>query len=127
MAQDRSNPLIDSRDHVDVKFESRPDGLHAYTLGMQKFALPEYEILNLLEEDQASAERFLLTLCQSVLLGDLTKQGDQFGSPKALFEARDGGFDAKLWQGAAVFELLPPTSKTAGEALQLWYESLLEE
>jgi hypothetical protein len=126
IATDRLDPLIDVRDHVDVKFDARSDGLHAYSLGMQKFALPEYEMLNLLDEDQALAEKFILALCQSVLLGDLTKQGDQFGSPKALFEARDGGFDAKLWQGTPVFELLPPTSKTPGEALHLWYEALSE-
>jgi hypothetical protein len=122
LAEARLDPLIDVRDHVDVKFELRPDGLHAYSLGMQKFALPEYEILNLFEQDQPISERFILALCQGVLLGDLTKAGDQFGSPKALFEARDGGFDAKLWQGTPVFELLPPTTKTASEALQLWSE-----
>jgi len=121
---ERIDPRVDVRDHVDVKFELRSDGLHAFTLGMQKFALPEYEILNLLEEDQASAENFLLTVGQTVLLGDLTKQGDQFGAPKALFEARDGGFDTRLWQGTSVFELLPPTSMLPGEALKQWQESL---
>jgi len=104
----RLDPLVDVRDHLDVKFELRPDGLHAYTLGMQKFALPEYEILNLLDEDQSDAASFLIALCQSVLLGDLTKPGDKYGSPSALFEARDGGFDARLWQGIPVYELLPP-------------------
>lgn len=127
LAAERIDPRIDVRDHVDVKFELRSDGLHGYTLGMQKFALPEYEILNMLEEDQLNAEKFLLTLCQSVLLGDLTKMGDQFGSAEALFEARDGGFDSKLWQGTSVFELLPPTSKTPGEALQAWQNAVLAE
>lgn len=127
IASPRLDPLIDVREHVDIKYEIRPDGLHAYSLGMQKFALAEYEILNLFDEDQPHAERFLLALCQSVLLGDLTTQGDQFGAPDALFEARDGGFDTKLWQGTTVFELLPPTSKTAGEALRLWEAALAAE
>jgi len=122
LVKGRFDPLVDVRDHVAVKFELRPDGLHAYTLGMQKFALPEYEILNMVEDDQANAERFLLTLAQSVLLGDLTREGDRFGAPKALFEARDGGFDKNLWQGISVFELLPPTSMTPGEALNRWVE-----
>ena len=124
MVSKRLDPLIDVRDHVEVKFELRPDGIHAFTLGMQKFALPEYEMLNLLEEDQNEAANFLITLCQSVLLGDMTKTGDRFGSPKALFEARDGGFDTRLWQGLPVFELLPPTANTAGEALHAWKEWL---
>lgn len=116
----RVDPKVDVREHVSAKCELRPDGLHAFTLGMQKFALPEYEILNLLEEDQPLAERFLLTVCQNVLLGDLTKEGERFGTTKSPFEARDGGFDTKLWQGISVFELLPPTSMTAGEALREW-------
>jgi hypothetical protein len=125
--QDRADIKVDAREHIEVKFELRSDGLHAYTLGMQKFALPEYEILNMFEQDQANAERFLMTLCQTVLLGDLTKMGDQFGAPQALFEARDGGFDSKLWQGIPVFELLPPTTRTPGEALQAWHDSVLAE
>lgn len=120
----RIHPLIDVRDHISVKLERRSDGIHAYTLGMQKFALPEYEINNLFDEDQIPAQRFLLTLCQSVLIGDLTKAGDRFGSSKALFEAADGGFDRGLWEGLPVFELLPPTSMTPGEALQLWVSEI---
>ena len=121
----RIDPLVDVREHVEVKFEQRSDGLHGYSLGMQKFALPEYEILNMMDEDQALADKFILALCQSVLKGDLTKTGDRFGAPDALFEARDGGFDTKLWQGLPVFELLPPTTVAPGEALRLWQESLV--
>ncbi len=124
LMESRFDPLIDVREHIDIKFELRTDGIHAYTLGMQKFALPEYEIINLLEDDQLDAERFLLTLCQTVLLGDLTTEGDRFGAPKALFEARDGGFDKRLWEGVPVYELLPPTSMTPGEALRAWHDSI---
>ncbi len=124
IAQNRVDPRVDVRDHVDVKFEARPDGLHAYTLGMQKLALPEYEIHNLLDEDIPYAQAFLMALCQSVMLGDLTKEGEHFGSTKALFEARDGGFDKRLWHDLPVFELLPPTTKTPGEALRAWNEEI---
>ena len=119
----RIDPLVDVREHVDIKFEVRSDGLHAFTLGMQKFALPEYEILNLFDEDQIPAQHFLLTVCQNVIMGDMTKSGDRFGAPRALFEAREGGLDARFWQGMPVFELLPPTSMTAGEALALWVDT----
>ncbi len=120
----RIDPLIDARDHIAVKFEKRSEGIHAYTLGMQKFALQEYEITNLVESDRTNVQRFLLTLCQSVLLGDLTKVGDRFGSSRALFSAADGGFDRGLWEGISVFELLPPTKLTASEALECWVEEV---
>jgi len=109
---------------VEIKFRERPDGFHVYTLGMQKFALEEYEINGLMESDRANAQKFLLTLCQNVLLGDLTKLGNRFGSPKALFEVAEGGFDKGLWEGIPVFELLPPTSILAGEALSAWVDEL---
>jgi len=121
---DRIHPSIDVRDFVEIKFRERPDGFHVYTLGMQKFALEEYEINGLMESDRANAQKFLLTLCQNVLLGDLTKLGNRFGSPKALFEVAEGGFDKGLWEGIPVFELLPPTSILAGEALSAWVDEL---
>jgi len=118
----RIHPLVDVREHIAVKFAKKSDGIHAYTLGMQKFALPEYEIGSLFESDQIHARRFLLTLCQNVLIGDLTQIGDRFGAPKALFEVADGGFDKAMWEGIPVFELLPPTTMTSGDAIQLWID-----
>ena len=120
MRTDRIDALIDARDHIEIKFDRRSDGIRAYSLGMQKFALPEYEILNLIEEDCPRAHRFLMTISQHVLRGDITKLGDKFGSHKCLFTAADGGFDKKFWQGLPVFELLPPTRMTPTEALQEW-------
>jgi hypothetical protein len=116
----RMDPGIDARDHVTVGLRERPDGIHAYTLGLRKFNQPEHEILNLFEADQGLAKAFLLAVTQKVLLGDITRQGDQFGAPKMFFEAREGGFDQELWHGTPVFELLPPTAHTAGEALRAW-------
>lgn len=116
----RVDPRVDARDHVTVRFRVRPDGLHAFTLGLQKFNLPEHEILNLFDEDQGLAEAFLMALAQRILIGDLTRPGEQFGAPRMALEAREGGFDLGLWEGTPVFELLPPTSHTAGEALRAW-------
>jgi hypothetical protein len=116
----RVDPRIDARDHLSVRFRNRPDGMHAFTLGMQKFALPEYEITGLADSDADAAVRFLLLIAQTTLLGDLTHEGSMYGSSKAPFEARAGGFDRTLWEGIDVFELLPPTSMTAGEALEIW-------
>ena len=119
----RVDPRIDARDHVVVDFKQKPDGIQAFTLGMQKFALPEYEIMGLLDTDRTSAARFLLLICQSVLVGSLTEQGTRYGDPKLSFEARPGGFDRAQWEGIPVLELLPPTRYTATEALRAWERS----
>jgi hypothetical protein len=98
----------------------RQDGNHAFTLGMQKFSLPEFEIVGLHEADAPAASQFLTALSQSVLLGDLAKSGDRFGAPSIAFEAREGGFDRGLWEGVDVLELLPPTTADSSEALAAW-------
>jgi hypothetical protein len=116
----RVDPRVDARDHVTVKFRQRPEGIHAYTLGMQKFGLPEFEITGLFPLDQDLAARFLIVLTQSVLIGALAKPGERYGSPKALLQVSEGGFDRGLWEGIPVYELLPPTSMTASDALKQW-------
>lgn len=116
----RADPRIDARDHVAVRFREKPEGTHAFTLGMQKFSLPEYEITSLNSGETEAAARFMLVIAQTVLQGNLTKPGTLYGAAKAPFEARSGGFDRALWEGIDVFELLPPTKLTAGEALAEW-------
>ncbi len=116
----RLDPRIDAREHVSVNMRLRKDGNHAYTLGMQKFGLPEFEIVGLHESDGPGALHFLIALSQSVLLGELVKSGDRFGAPSMAFEAREGGFDKGLWDGVEVLELLPPTAVTPSEALTAW-------
>jgi hypothetical protein len=118
--EERLDPRVDVREHVAVQFAAVDSGIHAFTLGMQKFNLPEYEILGLLDGDEDAAARFLLAIGQSALLGDLTENGDRFGARGALFEAREGGFDRALWGETAVFELLPPTGTAPSEALREW-------
>lgn len=117
---DRVDPKIDARDHVSVQFRSTATGEHAYTLGMQKFGLPEYEILGLREADEAVATRFLQAVNQRVLLGDLTENGDRFGVGKLALEARAGGLDRGMWEGVPVFELIPPTGQPIQACLEAW-------
>ncbi|MFZ4506540.1 MAG: hypothetical protein ACOYON_02440 [Fimbriimonas sp.] len=120
----RLDPKVDARELVSVQLRVLPSGIHAYTLGMQKFGLPELELLNLLDGDAPMATRFLMTVCQTALAGDLVVSGDKFGHPSCPLEARDGGFDRGLWEGIAVFELLPPTAATPSEALAAWGSGL---
>jgi hypothetical protein len=111
---------IYAEEHVLIKFRSRPDGIHAYTQGMQKFVFPELEIHNLLDGDEAPTAVALLWVCQQMLQGVKVSEGHQVGAPAMLFEVREGGFDKALWEGIPVFELLPPTSVTSSEAIRAW-------
>jgi len=120
----RVDPLADAREVVALSQRVREDGIHLFTLGMQKFALREFEISGLFPEDVQLGESLLLSLCQSALLGTRIANGDSFGAPGFEFEIRDGGFDRQLWGEIGVFELLPPTLKTAGECLRAWQASL---
>jgi hypothetical protein len=98
----------------------RPDGMHAFTLGLQKLALPELEITGLDPAVSKIAGDFLLSVAQGELQGKVITSGARLGSAPALFEARQGGHDRGLWDGIEVMELLPPTQMTATDALEIW-------
>ncbi|MHB8635527.1 MAG: hypothetical protein ACYC96_03530 [Fimbriimonadaceae bacterium] len=117
------DPPIDVRDLVVVKVAGTDAGLTAYTLGMQKLSLPEFEILGLTEAGEADATRFLLGLCQWVIRGNLLQPGVKVGDPTAPMQVAVGGFDRGRWEGTSCFELLPPTRMTADEALATWRAS----
>jgi hypothetical protein len=120
----RVDPKVDAREVIGLSHRDKPDGLHLFTLGMQKFGLPEYEMTGLQPDDLGLAESLLLSLCQTSLLGQLTGSGDKVGAPGFEFEIREGGFDRGLWEGIPVFELLAPTLHTAGESLRAWQATL---
>ncbi len=115
-----SSDKIDARDVVNVSYRTRQDGLHFFTLGMQKFALPEFELYGVEEHVHSLATAFLLGLCQSALLGNFGKPGALAGAQAMSFEIRVGGLDRGMWEGIECFELLPPTQNTASEALLTW-------
>lgn len=110
----RVNPLVDAREHVAVHLAGSPAGVHAYTLGLQKFSRPELEMQALSPGSESAAEHFLLAASQRILEGKLVEAGQRIGR----FEAREGGFDRALWEGIPCLELLPPVSMTASEALE---------
>lgn len=121
----RADPKIDARDVVGLSHRVKDTGIHLFTLGMQKFGLPEYEVLGLEITDLRLAETLLMSLCQASLLGALASNGDRVGASGSEFELRDGGFDRGIWlDGMPVFELLPPTLKPVGECLRAWHASI---
>lgn len=112
----RSQP-IDATNFVRIVWASRG---YAHTLGMRKFALPEFEIDGLGASDEPGATRFLLGLCQSVLVRGPLEAGDQVGSREAPFLIGEGGLDRARWEGVAVFELLPAKGADPSQALLAW-------
>jgi len=119
-----SNERLDARDVVAVTFEIRPDGIHLFTLGMQKFALPEFELYGIEDHAHAIGSRFLFGLAQATLLGSIPQLGGKVGAPDMAFELRPGGLDRGLWGETEVIELLPPIKYTAAEALLAWAQSV---
>jgi len=107
-------------DVVTFATAQRPDGMHAFTLGLQKLALPELEITGLDPNISKLAGEFLLSVAQGELQGRVLVSGAKLGAASALFEARLGGHDRALWEGIDVMELLPPTEMTATDALEIW-------
>lgn len=116
-ANPRIEPLFDAREHVSVRFEASREGWHAYTLGLQKFALPEFEIYRLAEGDGPAVLGFLTGLTQAALRGEAPVVGDSVGTNSAAFEVRQGGLDRGQWEGIACLELLPPAGTTPSAAL----------
>jgi len=119
---DRLDPKFDAREHVSVQFRTVAGANTGYTLGMQKFALPEFELATLLDHEMAIAERFLILLAQTALIRSPMNAGDRTDG----FVLAEGGFDRAVWEGIPVLEVLPPTSQMAGDALRDWADRVLE-
>lgn len=109
-----------AEDHVSVKQRVREGGLLMYTLGMRKFALQELEVQGVAPDVRELAETFLLGVCQGALSGRLLQPGDRVGARSALFQVAEGGLDRGMWEGIAVFELLPPTGQSVEGAIKAW-------
>lgn len=119
----RADPKVDAREHVAAVSEAEPDGLYAYTLGMQKFvfskgAVPEFEVRGVKASSLVQAESVLLGLCQSVLLGSRIEAGDTVGQAGAEIEIRQGGLDLRRWEGVSVLELIPARGQDISASLQ---------
>ncbi len=117
---DRPNAPIDAREVVAIRFRALPEGIHAYTLGLQKFVLPELELHGLLPGSEQRAGTLLTSLAQAALMGLALRPGNVFGAKDKPFTLAEGGLDRTLWQGVACYELLPPTGVPVEDALLAW-------
>jgi hypothetical protein len=112
---------VDARDVVQVHLREDPgEGLHAYTLGLRKFAMPEFEITGLAPNTEADAGRFLYAAAQAVLVQGPVEPGRHMGADRLPFEVAQGGLERSVWGETPCFELLPPTGSTSTEALGAW-------
>lgn len=102
-----------ANEHMDVKCLSRQGRLYSYTRGLRKFALPEFEMDGLRVDQESSARRFLLALCQTVLLGNLTEPGSLVGEAGSTLRVADGGLDRSMWEGIPCLELIPEACSTS--------------
>ncbi|MCO5295545.1 MAG: hypothetical protein M9921_01675 [Fimbriimonadaceae bacterium] len=116
----RLDPRVDAREHVVVRFEPSREGWHAFTLGLQKFSLPEIEIYGLAQTDAEVAAAFLIGLAQSNLLGNLVAEGHTVGLETEPLEVRAGGLDRGQWEGIPCLELIPTKGTEASAALHAW-------
>lgn len=113
------DPKIDVRDWVQVWYRPEKNGW-CYTLGLQKFAMPEFEIVGVEERDASPAKAFLLGIGQSMLLGKQPEVGGYLGAKSCPFQVATGGIDRGNWEGIPCFELLPPSGKSVHDGLAAW-------
>lgn len=117
-----ANSGIPTELFVVARSRTKVTGLHAFTLGLQKFLLPELEIEGLQPANEQASHTFLLSAAQAMLSGNILQEGSSVGSRRIPFEARVGGLDGAFWRGLSVMELVPPLQATPDEAVNAWFE-----
>jgi hypothetical protein len=108
------------QDFVAIQSAAHGDQFGLYTLGMQKFGLPEFEIWGVDESMAQSAARLLLGLGQGVLRGKPLNAGDSVGSKLAAFRLAEGGLDRGRWEGVSVLEVLCEENEDINAVLARW-------
>lgn len=114
------NAAIDARNFVRAATMPRENGIHAFTLGLSKFALPELEIYGLLPGQETPAQRLLIAISQTILQGQTLDLGDRVGAKSAPFQVAPGGLDRAQWEGIPCFELIPARTASTAESLEAW-------
>lgn len=115
-----ANVPVLASDHVSVRTREKDGAVHAYTAGLTKLDHPEVEITGIGEAHKETAERFLMALAQTVLLGTRLEPGAIVGETSAPLKVATGGLDRGMWEGIPCFELIPEVKSTVDEALLAW-------
>lgn len=112
-----ADPKIDARDHVAVKVRGSGALNWVFTLGLQKFGLPEIEVKEVPSDRVNDAQKLLISLSQQVLLGRFVEPGAHVGFGNVLFDVAEGGLDRGQWEGIPCLELIPSRNRTVEECL----------
>jgi hypothetical protein len=111
---------LEAPDHVEVEWVEGDGGRKAYTAGMRKFGLAEYELAGIGAGEDRVAEAFLLSVAQTRLNGREIEIGDRLGGRAYPFDVAPGGLDRGLWEGIPCMELLPGREGSVSECLRAW-------
>jgi hypothetical protein len=111
---------IQAADHISVQIGDRDGKRMAYTLGMQKFGLNEFELQEFSQVQSEAVAAFLVSVAQANLTGPRIELGDQLGSKKAPFDVVPGGIAGGFLEGVRALELIPSRGNTAEECLEAW-------
>lgn len=111
---------VDARNFVSIRSIPTTSGVYAFTLGLQKFSLPEIEISGLLPGQETAVNGLLIGLSQTILLGNLLELGAKVGSKRNPFLVATGGLDRARWEGIPCLELIPGKGVSNAEALEEW-------
>ena len=109
----------DARNFVRVWHKPDQNGW-VYTLGLQKFAMPEFEMFGVPASHSSQAEAFLLGIAQAALNGKLPRVGSLVGARQLPLQVAEGGLNRGNWEGIQCDELIPPSGKSVVEALDAW-------
>lgn len=102
---------LDITQHVAI----HRDGNSLFTLGLQKFTLPEYEINDVPDAYATPAMGILAGLAHNALHGERAEPGDKIG--KQGLEVVEGGLNRARWEGVPCYELIPARGLNLPEAL----------
>jgi hypothetical protein len=116
VAQDN---LVAAQDVVAVHARAEDGGRRVFTLGMQKFALPEFEVGPVPEALLPAANHLLLTVCQTRFSRKSLEPGDRLLSDPPFIVA-EGALQLPTAPDNPVFELLPERDQPLEAALLDW-------
>lgn len=105
---------IDVRDHISITSFADSDGIRMETNGFRKFALQDFEITSLRDQDRVLANNALCSISQFVLEGNKALVGQQFGDPTRPLQLAAGTLRSG---GIQKIELIP-VKGTLSEALE---------
>jgi hypothetical protein len=108
---------IEAADHLAAQCAS---GV-CFTLGLQKFNLPELILTDVPTTHEPMARELLLATAQHCLNGQLIQAGDMVGEPPKALVAQPGP-NTGQWEGVETLLLLPQTGDVS-ESLAAWQAS----